>query len=87
MASAMIVISATSTNVASTDQDSLSEIVRTMRATAAMRSAKPFDINHAVELIRRALEQSRRKAAEVGEAEVAADILGKAPAMQDVFVP
>ena len=46
---------------------------------------KPFDINHAVELIRRALEQSRRKAAEVGEAEVAADILGKAPAMQDVF--
>ena len=46
---------------------------------------KPFDINHAVDLIRRALEQSRRKAAEVGEAEVAADILGKAPAMQDVF--
>ena len=46
---------------------------------------KPFDINHAVDLIQRALEQSRRKAAEVGETEVAADILGKAPAMQDVF--
>jgi two-component system nitrogen regulation response regulator GlnG len=46
---------------------------------------KPFDINHAVDLIRRALEQSRRKAAEVGQVEVAADILGHAPAMQDVF--
>ena len=46
---------------------------------------KPFDINHAVELIRRALEQSRRKSAGAGEAEVAADILGHAPAMQDVF--
>jgi two-component system nitrogen regulation response regulator GlnG len=46
---------------------------------------KPFDINHAVDLIRRALEQSRSKAAEVGQVEVAADILGHAPAMQDVF--
>ncbi|MCX7192617.1 MAG: nitrogen regulation protein NR(I) [Proteobacteria bacterium] len=46
---------------------------------------KPFDINHAVDLIRRALEQSRRKSAEVGQLEVAADILGHAPAMQDVF--
>ncbi len=46
---------------------------------------KPFDINHAVDLIRRALEQSRRKAAEVGQVEVATDILGQAPAMQEVF--
>ena len=46
---------------------------------------KPFDINHAVDLIRRALEQSRRKSAGAGEAEVAADILGHAPAMQEVF--
>jgi len=46
---------------------------------------KPFDINHAVELIRRALEQSRHKSAEVGEVEVAAEILGHAPAMQEVF--
>ncbi len=46
---------------------------------------KPFDINHAVDLIRRALEQSQRKSAELEETEVAADILGKAPAMQDVF--
>ena len=46
---------------------------------------KPFDINHAVELIRRALEQSQRKAGGVQEAESAAEILGQAPAMQEVF--
>jgi two-component system nitrogen regulation response regulator GlnG len=46
---------------------------------------KPFDINHAVDLIRRALDQSRRKADEVALLDVAADILGQAPAMQDVF--
>ncbi|MDD5384625.1 MAG: nitrogen regulation protein NR(I) [Gallionella sp.] len=46
---------------------------------------KPFDINHAVELIRRALEQSQRKSGEAQEIEAAADILGHAPAMQEVF--
>ncbi len=46
---------------------------------------KPFDINHAVDLIRRALEQSRRKSAETGQIEAVADILGHAPAMQEVF--
>ncbi|MDP2851827.1 MAG: sigma 54-interacting transcriptional regulator, partial [Gallionella sp.] len=46
---------------------------------------KPFDINHAVELIRRALEQSQRKSGEAQEVEAAADILGHAPAMQEVF--
>ncbi len=46
---------------------------------------KPFDINHAVDLIRRALEQSRRKTTDVVQVEVAADILGHAPAMQEVF--
>jgi two-component system nitrogen regulation response regulator GlnG len=46
---------------------------------------KPFDVNHAVELIRRALEQSLRKAAGSLETEAAADILGQAPAMQEVF--
>jgi two-component system nitrogen regulation response regulator GlnG len=46
---------------------------------------KPFDINHAVELIRRALEQNRRKSGEAEQVEVAADILGQAPAMQEVF--
>jgi two-component system nitrogen regulation response regulator GlnG len=46
---------------------------------------KPFDINHAIALIRRALEQSRHKSGGSEEAQVAADILGQAPAMQEVF--
>jgi two-component system nitrogen regulation response regulator GlnG len=46
---------------------------------------KPFDVNHAVELIRRALEQSQRKNAHAEEAQAAPDILGHAPAMQEVF--
>ncbi len=46
---------------------------------------KPFDINHAIELIRRALEQSQRKGAASGEPVATPDILGQAPAMQEVF--
>ena len=46
---------------------------------------KPFDINHAVELIRRALEQSLRKNASPETILAAPDILGQAPAMQEVF--
>ena len=46
---------------------------------------KPFDINHAVELIRRALEQSRHKSGELEQVGVDADILGQAPSMQEVF--
>lgn len=46
---------------------------------------KPFDINHAVDLIRRALEQSQRKSGEAENPELSADIFGHAPAMQDVF--
>jgi len=46
---------------------------------------KPFDINHAVELIRRALEQSQRKNASPEDTLAAPDILGQAPAMQEVF--
>src|SRR5271169_3158549 len=46
---------------------------------------KPFDINHAVELIRRALEQSLRKNASPETVLAAPDILGQAPAMQEVF--
>src|SRR5690348_4176583 len=46
---------------------------------------KPFDVDHAVELVRRALEQSRRQGeAPVAEAD-APEILGQAPAMQEVF--
>lgn len=47
---------------------------------------KPFDINQAVALIRRALAQSRHKTTEeVATVAVAADMLGQAPAMQEVF--
>ncbi|MBI5006667.1 MAG: nitrogen regulation protein NR(I) [Nitrosomonadales bacterium] len=46
---------------------------------------KPFDVNHAVELIRRALEQSLRKNTHAEDAQTAPDILGHAPAMQEVF--
>ncbi|MFH2139843.1 MAG: nitrogen regulation protein NR(I) [Pseudomonadota bacterium] len=46
---------------------------------------KPFDVNHAVELIRRALAQSQRKQSNGVESTEAPDILGHAPAMQEVF--
>ena len=46
---------------------------------------KPFDVDHAVELIRRALDESRRQD-QVDEGETAVpEILGQAPAMQEVF--
>jgi two-component system nitrogen regulation response regulator GlnG len=46
---------------------------------------KPFDVDHAVELIRRALDESRRQGeVEEDDAEVP-EILGQAPAMQEVF--
>jgi two-component system nitrogen regulation response regulator GlnG len=46
---------------------------------------KPFDVDHAVELIRRAMEESvqQESTAEVGES--TPEILGQAPAMQEVF--
>ncbi len=47
--------------------------------------AKPFDVDKAVELIRRALEESLREAIVEQSAITAPEILGQAPAMQDVF--
>jgi two-component system nitrogen regulation response regulator GlnG len=46
---------------------------------------KPFDVDHAVELIRRAMEESMRQESVVEEAEISPEILGQAPAMQEVF--
>ena len=46
---------------------------------------KPFDVDHAVELIRRALEESVRQDDVPEAAETAPEILGQAPAMQEVF--
>jgi hypothetical protein len=46
---------------------------------------KPFDLTKAVELIRRAVEESlREEVADAGPAQ-APEMLGQAPAMQDVF--
>jgi two-component system nitrogen regulation response regulator GlnG len=46
---------------------------------------KPFDIDNAVDLVRRALAQSQRKNLPVEDYFIAPDILGQAPAMQEVF--
>ncbi|MBC7414307.1 MAG: nitrogen regulation protein NR(I) [Herminiimonas sp.] len=47
--------------------------------------AKPFDVDKAVELIRRALEESLREANVEQTLSETPEILGQAPAMQDVF--
>ncbi len=46
---------------------------------------KPFDVDQAVELIRRALDESTREAGDPEAASSAPEILGQAPAMQEVF--
>ena len=47
--------------------------------------AKPFDVDKAVELIRRALDESLRETDVEQAAAQTPEILGQAPAMQDVF--
>jgi two-component system nitrogen regulation response regulator GlnG len=47
--------------------------------------AKPFDVDHAVELVRRAMEESRHPAGAAAEEVAAPEILGQAPSMQEVF--
>jgi len=46
---------------------------------------KPFDLRKAVELIRRAVEESQREEVTEERQAVNAEMLGQAPAMQDVF--
>jgi two-component system nitrogen regulation response regulator GlnG len=46
---------------------------------------KPFDIDQAVGLIRRALDESRRESEAIEAPTETPEILGKAPAMQEVF--
>ena len=46
---------------------------------------KPFDVDHAVELIRRAMEESIRQEGVPESTESTPEILGQAPAMQEVF--
>jgi two-component system nitrogen regulation response regulator GlnG len=46
---------------------------------------KPFDVDHAVELIRRAIEESMRSSEQPEALEGTQEILGQAPSMQEVF--
>ncbi len=46
---------------------------------------KPFDLHRAVDLIRRALQESQREAVAEERMTAAPEMLGQAPAMQDVF--
>lgn len=46
---------------------------------------KPFDVDHAIELVRRAIEQSMHQGGAPAETDMAPEILGKAASMQDVF--
>lgn len=47
--------------------------------------AKPFDVDIAVDIIKRAVDESMRQAVEVTPIEKAPEIIGLAPAMQEVF--
>jgi two-component system, NtrC family, nitrogen regulation response regulator GlnG len=47
--------------------------------------AKPFDVDQAVEVIRRAVDESTRQASEAVVVEETPEIIGQAPAMQEVF--
>ncbi len=46
---------------------------------------KPFDIDHAIELIRRVLDESLRQSDKAEPVEAMPEIIGQAPAMQEVF--
>lgn len=46
---------------------------------------KPFDVTKAVALIRRAVQESQREEVAIDTTELAPEMLGQAPAMQDVF--
>ncbi len=46
---------------------------------------KPFDVDQAVELVRRAIDESAHQAGAVEELSSVPEILGQAPAMQEVF--
>ncbi|HWU83400.1 MAG TPA: sigma 54-interacting transcriptional regulator, partial [Methylophilaceae bacterium] len=47
--------------------------------------AKPFDVDQAIEIIRRAVDESMRQATEAVSTEETPEIIGQAPAMQEVF--
>jgi two-component system, NtrC family, nitrogen regulation response regulator GlnG len=65
-----------------TDLDSA---VQSYRGGAFEYLPKPFDVDEAVKLVRRALEHRRRQPQEALKDEPVPEIIGAAPAMQEVF--
>ena len=63
----------------------LDSAVAAFQGVAFEYLAKPFDLDKAVELIRRALEESLRESNVEQATSETPEILGQAPAMQDVF--
>jgi two-component system nitrogen regulation response regulator GlnG len=63
----------------------LETTVSSFQAGAFDYLAKPFDIDKAIDLIRRALEESSAKSHIEAVPEVAREIIGTSPAMQEVF--
>ncbi len=63
----------------------LDSAVATFQGGAFEYLAKPFDVDKAIELIRRALEESLRDVSDDQAESDAPEILGQAPAMQEVF--
>src|SRR5260221_129387 len=55
------------------------------RSSSITRASSSSSVDQAVELIRRALDESRREAEAVEPVTAAPEILGHAPAMQEVF--
>ena len=63
----------------------LESAVAAFRGGAYEYLPKPFDVDQAVELIRRALDESQREQAALEPVGEVPEILGQAPAMQEVF--
>ena len=71
--------------IITTAYSDLDSAVSAFRGGAFEYLPKPFDLAHAMELIRRAVQESSREAVESQQELVATDMLGQAPAMQEVF--
>jgi len=71
--------------IITTAYSDLDSAVSAFRGGAFEYLPKPFDLSHAMELIRRAVQESDRAAPEPEQEEAVTDILGQAPAMQEVF--